>query len=147
MTPLTRHPLVEDFVEALEQRGHRVTEPRRAVVQAIARRSDHFTAEDLCEELSQLGRATVYRNVKLMVELGFVCRVLLNNGDLHYQVSHPGHHHHLICTDCGRSVDFAGCGIEDVLGEKAAEFDFSAQGHWLEVYGRCGSCRHQATAN
>ena len=145
--PLTRHPLIEDFVEALEQRGHRVTEPRRAVVQAIARRTDHFRAEDLCEELSQLGRATVYRNVELMVDLGFVCRVLLSDGSLHYQVSHPGHHHHLICTECGSSTDFAGCGIEDVLGEKAAALDFAAQGHWLEVYGRCGSCRHQATAN
>ena len=101
----------------------------------------------LCDELPQLGRATVYRNVKLMVDLGFVCRVLLSDGSLHYQVSHRGHHHHLICTECGDSTDLIGCGIEQVLGSKAAELDFVAEGHWLEVYGRCSECRPQVAAN
>lgn len=141
LTKKSRHPLVEDFIDALDERGHRLTEPRQAVARAIVRQDGHFSVEGLYEDLPQLGRATVYRNVKLMVELGFVCRVLLNDGSLHYQVSHRGHHHHLICTECGNSIDLVGCGIEEVLADKASELGFLAEGHWLEVYGCCESCR------
>ena len=125
---------------SLEEEGHRLTEARHSVSMAVAAQGGHFTAEALCGQLPGVGRATVYRTIKLMVDLGFVCRVLLSDGSLHYQVSHRGHHHHLICTECGRSKDLLGCDIERVLLSKAAEQGFAAQGHWLEVYGRCSQC-------
>ena len=88
--------LAEQLLETLEERGYRSTSPRRAVAQAIANQDKPFTAEDLRGQLPALGRATIFRSLKLLVETGVVCRVLLEDGDLQYQLSHRGHHHHLL---------------------------------------------------
>jgi len=75
--------LAEQLLETLEQQGYRSTSPRRAVAQVIANQGKHFTAEDLREKLPSLGRATIFRSLKLLVETGVLCRVLLEDGDLH----------------------------------------------------------------
>ena len=69
--------LAEQLLETLEEEGYRSTAPRRAMVQAIANQDKHFTAEDLREQLPSLGRATIFRSLKLLVETGVLCRVLL----------------------------------------------------------------------
>jgi len=130
--------LAEQLLETLEQQGYRSTSPRRAVAQVIANQDKHFTAEDLREQLPSLGRATIFRSLKLLVETGVLCRVLLEDGDLHYQLSHRGHHHHLLCVECGSSQ--VGCDIEELLQQTSASHGFELSGHWLEVYGRCRSC-------
>ena len=135
------YPLAEQLLEDLGERGYRSTSPRRAVVQAIAGQQHHFTAEELHHELPRVGRATVYRSLKLLVESGVLCRVLLEDGNLHYQLSHQGHHHHLLCVECGASQDLLGCDIEDLLREVSAAHRFQLSGHWLEVYGRCNTCQ------
>ncbi|PKB78539.1 MAG: hypothetical protein BZY88_17760 [SAR202 cluster bacterium Io17-Chloro-G9] len=132
--------LATQFLETLEEQGHRSTSPRRAVVNAIAAQNKHFTAEELCHKLPGIGRATVYRSLKLLVDSGVLCRVLLEEGNLHYQLSHQGHHHHLLCVECGASQDLLGCDIEDLLQTVSADHDFQLSGHWLEVYGRCRDC-------
>ncbi len=135
------NPLADQLLETLEDQGYRDTMPRRAVVQAIAGQERHFTAEELREQLPGVGRATVFRALKLLVESGMVCRVLLEDGNLHYQVSHRGHHHHLLCVQCGASQDLVGCDIESPLRQVAALHNFQVSGHWLEVYGRCQACQ------
>ena len=132
--------LAEQLLESLEEQGYRSTLPRRAVTEAIASQDKHFTAEDLREQLPSLGRATIFRSLKLLVESGVICRVLLEDGDLHYQLSHRGHHHHLLCVECGSSQDLLGCDIEELLQQTSASHGFELSGHWLEVYGRCRSC-------
>ena len=131
----------EQILEALEERGYRSTAPRRVLAAAIGGQERHFTAEGLRQQLPpKLGRATVYRTLKILVEAGVLCRVLLEDGDLHYQLSHRGHHHHLLCVHCGASQDLTGCDIEDLLTSASARYGFELTGHWLEVYGRCHKC-------
>jgi len=137
--------LAEQLLETLEQQGYRSTSPRRAVAQVIANQGKHFTAEDLREKLPSLGRATIFRSLKLLVETGVLCRVL-EDGDLHYQLSHRGHHHHLLCVECGSSQDLLGCDIEKLLQQTSASHGFELSGHWLEVYGRCRSCSKSETS-
>ena len=132
--------LAEQLLETLEERGYRSTSPRRAVAQVIANQDKHFTAEDLRGQLPLLGRATIFRSLKLLVETGVLCRVLLEDGDLHYQLSHRGHHHHLLCVECGSSQDLLGCDIEELLHQTSSSHGFELSGHWLEVYGRCRAC-------
>ena len=139
--------VAEQILETLEERGFRSTSPRRALAAAIADQEHHFTAEALRKHLPpSLGRATVYRTLKILVEAGVICRVLLEDGDLHYQLSHHGHHHHLLCVHCGSSQDLTGCDIEDVLVSTTARHGFELSGHWLEVYGRCRDCIEQERA-
>ncbi|MCI0824389.1 MAG: transcriptional repressor [Chloroflexi bacterium] len=137
------YALADQLQEALGEQGYRTTSPRRAVLQAVAGQERHFTAEQLREQLPEVGRATVYRSLRLLVDSGALCRVLLEDGTLHYQLSHHGHHHHLLCVECGSSQDLLGCDIEEQLHEVSAAHSFQLSGHWLEVYGLCQDCQPQ----
>ena len=130
----------DQLMRMVEDRGYRSTEPRRALMRSVTAKDSHFTAEELREALPQVGRATVYRGLNLLVDTGILCRVLMEDGSLHYQLSHRGHHHHLICTRCGLSQDLIGCDIEGTLTEKTAQHQFQMEGHRLEVYGQCHNC-------
>lgn len=127
-------------MQIIEDRGYRNTAPRQALVSIVSGIDRHFTAEELGKKLPQVGRATVFRCLNLLVEAGILCRVSLEDGSLHYQLSHRGHHHHLICTECGSSEDLLGCDIDGTLNERAALHHFQMEGHRLEVYGRCRRC-------
>ena len=132
--------VVDDIVAQLVRRGYRDTEPRRLVISAVAAQGRPFTAEDLWAALPCVGRATVYRGLRLLVETEQVCRVLLEDRELRYQLSPQGHHHHLLCAICGLSADLLDCDVEDLLRAAAHRAGFQMSGHWLEVYGRCGDC-------
>ena len=71
----------------LEARGHRVTPSRRAVIAAALQQAGHFSIDDLLHRCRGAGRATVFRTIRLLTDLGVVCRVLLDDGSLHYRVS------------------------------------------------------------
>ena len=132
--------VVDDIVAQLTALGYRDTEPRRLVISAVAAQGRPFTAEALCASLPCVGRATVYRGLRLLVETDQLCRVLLEDHELRYQLSQQGHHHHLLCGVCGASADLGRCDAEDMLREAAAAAGFRMSGHWLEVYGQCGDC-------
>jgi Fur family ferric uptake transcriptional regulator len=129
--------------------GHRVTRARLAVLAAVTEAGSHFTADDICHRLPRVGRATVFRTLKLLVDLRVLCRVLLEDGSLHYRLNPPavgGHHHHLVCSDCGRVQDVDACDITLLVGELASKSGYKIEGHWLELYGRCQSCRAREPA-
>lgn len=130
----------DQVMQLIEDRGYRSTAPRRALVRSVVANEGHFAAEELCRRLPAVGRATVFRSLNLLVDAGILCRVLLEDGSLRYQLSHLGHHHHLICTECGLSQDLLGCEIEDLLEQKTSQHGFQMDGHRLEVYGRCSRC-------
>ena len=128
----------------LEARGHRVTPSRRAVLAAVLQQQGHFSVDDLLHRCRGAGRATVFRTVRLLTELGVVCRVLLDDGSLHYRVSERAqHHHHLVCTRCGGVRDLEECAVGDLMRELSKITGYEIEGHWLEFYGHCGSCRTQ----
>lgn len=130
------------IIERLEMRGHRVTASRRRVLDAILAQPSHFTVDDVLRATRKVGRATVFRTVKILTDLNLVCRVLLEDGTLHYRLStRGGHHHHLVCRDCGRVEDFTTCDVGALVRELSRATDYEIEGHWLEVYGRCHACR------
>ena len=125
----------------MEMVGRRITGPRRAVLDRIAASSVPFTAEDLCEALPAIGRATVFRTVKLLHELEFVCRVPMEDGSVRYQLSESGHHHHLVCRECNAVREFSGPEIDRLIAAQARAARFHIESHSLELYGRCESCQ------
>jgi Fur family ferric uptake transcriptional regulator len=78
--------------------------------------------------------------LKLLADEGVVCRVLLDDGRLHYRLSRNAHHHHLVCTTCGAIEDFTTCDVSDVIGELSRRTGYQIDSHWLELYGRCETC-------
>ncbi len=139
--------MADSFINRLEVEGHRVTSTRRAVAQAVSGRTAPFTAEELCDEVPRVGRATVYRNIKLLQDMGFLCRVLLEDGSPRYQPSQHAHHHHLVCVSCGEVQDFVDCDLSELLRPVVRESGFEVAGHRLEVFGRCARCRGRASPN
>ena len=129
------------IVQRLELRGHRLTGSRRRVLEALTAAPAHFTVDDVLRLSGGVGRATVFRTMKLLQDLNVVCRVLMEDGSLHYRLSTRGHHHHLVCRSCGRVEDFSVCDVSELVGQLARSTEYEIEGHWLEVYGRCGSCR------
>ena len=132
---------IDLIVERLEMRGHRITASRRRVLDAILAQPAHFTVDDVLRSVRGVGRATVFRTIKLLVDLNLVCRVLLDDATLHYRLSTRGHHHHLVCIDCGRVEDFTNCDVRGLVRDLSRATDYEIEGHWLEVYGRCSACR------
>jgi Fur family ferric uptake transcriptional regulator len=132
---------VDLIVQRLELRGHRVTGSRRRVLEALASTPAHFTVDDVLHLTTGVGRATVFRTMKLLLDLNVVCRVLMEDGSLHYRLSMRGHHHHLVCRSCGRVEDFSNCDVSSLVDQLRQVTEYEIEGHWLEVYGKCASCR------
>lgn len=125
----------------LARSGFRLTAPRRAVLEAIERLGDHFTADAIVSAAPQVGRATVFRTLRLMQELDAICQVVLEDNTLAYRLGSGGHHHHIVCSECSTVRDFAACDVQDLLEELARRTGYEIDAHRLEVYGRCASCR------
>jgi Fur family transcriptional regulator, ferric uptake regulator len=137
--------MASTLVGALGRAGYRLTEPRRAVAGLVEEREGHFTAADLVDDARRrypgIGRATVFRALDLFASLKLVERVDLPAGGHAYVTCDPTHHHHAICTACGRSLDLADMGLAQVLREAGQRLGFRITSHRLELFGVCEACQ------
>ena len=133
----------------LRGHGYKLTPQRCAVLKALASSNDHLTPEALYEkarlENHKIGRVTIYRTLDILSQLNLVCQVYASGGCRSYMMRRPTeHHHHLVCSGCGRVVDFSGCGLAELEKRLARENKFDIEGHLLEFYGLCFDCRAAA---
>lgn len=132
---------------ALSQAGLRVTGQRRAVAQLLSEREGQVTAEELLAESRRrslgIGRATIFRSLELLCRLNLVERVDLPSGEHAYLLCEPEHHHHVICSQCGRAATFGmeDRGLPERLEQVARATGYRIDSHRLEVYGRCPDCQ------
>jgi Fur family transcriptional regulator, ferric uptake regulator len=137
--------MTTQFLTTMERAGCRLTEPRRVVAELVARHEGHFTAAEIVDQAQQrqpgLGRATVFRALDLFTSLGLVERIDLPDGDHAYVTCEQAHHHHAICTSCGRSLDLPDMGLSQVLHDAGARLGFRITTHRLELFGLCASCQ------
>lgn len=134
------------FREYLAEEGLRFTTERRMILREVSRRHDHFEAEDICLGLRRSGvrvsRASVYRTVPLLVQSGLLRAVHSDEKHSHYErVFGHEHHDHLICTQCGKTVEFRDDGIEETQDRVCAELGFTPTHHRLEITGICAECK------
>lgn len=129
----------------LRQKGYRLTPQRHAVLKAIANSHDHLTPAEIYDRVRQecpdIGQATIYRVINLLTELKLICRINLSGDSQSYLMRRPaGHHHHLVCSQCGQAIDFTDCGLSQLERRLSSETGFDIEGHILEIYGRCPDC-------
>ena len=138
------------IVTALDRAGYRVTEPRRSLAALIAARDGHFTAAELVEAAGAtrpgVGRATVFRTLEILEAIGAVERLDLPSGEHAYVGCEPAHHHHVVCSRCGRTSEIDDAGLRPVVREVARQTGFRVDDHRLELFGICPECQDAAGA-
>jgi Fur family ferric uptake transcriptional regulator len=134
----------------LREHGFKLTPQRHTVLKVMASSHDHMTPEAIYEKVrrqnSDIGLVTIYRTLDLLGELDLVCRVHAPDGCRSYMMRRPTeHHHHVVCSECGKVVDFTTCALSDLEKKLVKDTGFSIEGHLLEFYGRCADCRLPST--
>ncbi len=129
-----------NLLAVLEDGGHRVTAPRRTITYLLDKKEEGFTAEDICIDLPNIGRSTVYRTIKLLLEAGVVCKLTFPDGAPKYTLARIEHHHHIVCVRCGAVDEFRDMTIERLLRTIGKEIDGEIVGHRMEFYTVCLQC-------
>lgn len=146
--------LERHILELLEQAGHRLTGPRVQLAKAVSDLAHRpFSGEDLYEDLRArgIGRATVFRTLKLLQDLGVLSRLHMEDGCQRYIVAPPGgsddpdHRDRLVCRLCGRVAYLEECPMEESIARVAEELGYRIESHHLDIVGVCADC-HGAEA-
>jgi Fur family ferric uptake transcriptional regulator len=137
--------------------GYRITVPREAILDVLNRTSEHLSAEDIYMAIHKthpnIGLTTIYRTLELLVHMGLVFKFDFGDGRARYELSEgpkgTRHHHHLVCTKCGRVIDYTDF-IDDEIEllsrtEKglSKKFNFKIANHLLQFYGLCEKCQNK----
>lgn len=130
---------------ALERADFRLTQPRRSIARLIAEQPGHFTSADIVREARArhlgIGRATIFRTLDVLSEIGAIERIDLPNGDHAYVGCELTHHHHVVCSRCGRTAEIADAGLRTVVREVSRRTGFRVDEHRLELFGICPACQ------
>ncbi len=133
------------IVRALDDAGYRLTAPRLALAELIAGHDGHFTAADLAaiarDRRVGVSRATLFRALDLMVELGAVERIDLPSGEHAYVSCARSHHHHVVCSRCGRTAEVDDSGLTEAVRAIEWRSGFRIDAHRLELFGLCRHCQ------
>lgn len=134
----------------LRQHGYKLTPQRRGVIRIITSTEDHLTPAAMYEKVHQehpkIGLVTIYRTLEILTELGLICEVHVGGSCRSYLMRRPsGHHHHLVCSDCGKVIDFADCALSELEQRLRRETGFKMESHLLEFLGCCPACQEAAS--
>jgi Fur family ferric uptake transcriptional regulator len=124
--------------------AQRSTKQRAAVAAALDSVAEFRSAQELHDLLKRRGEAvgltTVYRTLQALADAGEVDVLRTADGESAYRRCSNGHHHHLVCRSCGRTVEVAGPAVERWADRVAAEHGFADVSHTLEIFGTCAEC-------
>lgn len=144
----------EEFEKLLREKGLKVTTQRLAVLAVLSQKLDrHLTAEEIYDLVKvsnpEIGLATVYRTIQMLLELKIIDRINLDDGYVRYELGHvyesedSHHHHHLICVKCGRVMSFQGDLLEEFEKRIEDKTGFWIQDHDVKLYGYCTDCQEK----
>jgi len=124
--------------------GLRLTRQRAAVSAALDSIDDFRSAQELHDLLKRrgdaVGLATVYRTLQALADAGEIDVLRTDDGEAIYRRCSSGHHHHLVCRECGRTVEVEGPAVERWAAAIARQHGFSDVSHTIEVFGTCADC-------
>jgi len=130
----------------LKRRGYKLTWQRKAIIAILSGSGEHLTPAGIFDRLKEehpgIGLVTVYRTLELLQESGMLCEVHIGDSCRSYlKKKADEHHHHLVCSNCGKVVDFTGCELEKLQERLSTETGFKIEKHLLEFMGCCRNCR------
>lgn len=132
--------------EHIQAAGLRRTGQRELILEIFLETEEHLTSEDLYllvhKHDDTIGLTTVYRTLKLLTEAGLAREVRFGDNKTYYEHHYNhDHHDHMICTQCGRVIEFFSAEIEALQDEMADKFGFKPTHHSLRMWGLCDECQ------
>jgi len=139
----TEEKVLEEYIS---RNNLKITRQRRSVLKAFLDCENHVSAEELyntvTETESNIGLATVYRTLALLIRSGLASEMDFGDGQKRYEHRYKHKHHdHMICTECGKIIEFTNPIIEKLQDEIAAQNGFTITSHKLDLFGNCSDCK------
>ncbi len=139
----------EVFYKHLKRVGLKHTEQRDTILRTFLETRDHLSIDELYRLVKKrdpkIGITTVYRTLKLLTECGLASEVAFHDGIARYEHQHNRRsHHHMVCTDCGTSVEFFSPEVDKIEQEIGRKFHYETRRHTFQIYGLCEECRKKA---
>lgn len=133
-------------VQRLRDSGHKLTNARLTVLGVLEHGDGHLTSAEIVEAVSRvdpdIGRASVFRTLDLFTRLAIIRPTYIDSSTTpNYVLLPDGHHHHIICTNCHRVIEFDECALGALAAELEQRYNVRLTGHLLELYGLCDKCR------
>jgi len=140
----------EIFLEHIQKAGLRRTGQRDLILETFLKTEDHVTSEDLYwivqKKDPSVGHTTVYRTLKLLTEAGLAREVRFGDNKTYYEHHYDHEHHdHMICTQCGKVIEFFSPEIESLQEQMADNFGFRLSHHSVRMWGSCSECSAKDT--
>jgi len=137
---------IELFRSFIKGKGLRNTPEREEIILEIFMSQDHFDVDELYLRLrntgSRVSKASIYRNIPLIMECGLIKEVWHEDGHMHYEpVYGQTHHCHLRCLSCGKVIEFVENELEEIQKRLGKKHDFDIVDHRLDLVGYCSECR------
>ena len=134
------------FLDHIQRLGLRRTTQRDLIMEIFLRTEEHLTIEDLLWLVHKtdpsVGHTTVYRTLKLLTEAGLAREVRFGDNKTYYEHHYNHEHHdHMICTECGKVIEFFSAEIESMQDKAADSFGFKPTHHSLRLWGICAECQ------
>ncbi len=132
--------------QLIREAGYKLTNARLTVLHVIEESSGHITSTEILEKVnavdSRVGRASVFRTLDLLIRLAIIRPTYIgSNVTPRYVMLPDGHHHHIVCIKCNRTIEFHDCGLDAMKAELERRLDVKLTGHLLEFYGLCQDCQ------
>jgi Fur family ferric uptake transcriptional regulator len=134
-----------DIVRKLGEQGYRLTPQRLMTIAAIEHSNGHISAEEIYAQVvmkyPNVNISTVYRTLELLKKLGLVTDTDFGEGRVRYHPVGKGHHHHLVCQECGAITDLDEAVLTPLKEDLLRQYGFSADLKHLAIFGRCAKCK------
>ncbi len=135
-----------DWKKTLSQKGYRLTKPRKQVIELLETAEVALSPQQIHHELQQkrcdLGLVSVYRTLDLLTNLELLTVVYDTQRNPGYMLSTAGHHHHIVCQQCHKAMEFSGSNdIDGLVHRVEEETSFQVSSHFLQLFGLCPECQ------
>jgi Fur family ferric uptake transcriptional regulator len=135
----------EVFHRHIQKKGLKRTTQRDIILDVFLKTEEHLSSEDLYrlvqEQDPSVGQTTVYRTLKLLTEAGLAREVRFGDGRTHYEHNYKHQHHdHMICSECGKIIEFFSAELEALQDDMAEKHGFEVTHHLLRIIGICADC-------
>ena len=137
---------LKNFKKQISNKGYKNSIQKDYILKILFFMEEHLTAEQINAKVKieynvDIGIATVYRTMKFFEELGLVELLDIGDGVKRYELSIALHHDHLVCTSCGKIIEFTDDFIEEQQINVAKKYNFNLKDHIMTIYGLCEDCQ------